>query len=261
MRTLSDAHAKSRLAPLAATITVMPVRAWSVSWLLSPSTMIFSPSARRGITTNWPLAVAAVATERTRSARHEMASISRTPRRFLPIAGSGGEAVGLQPVHGGVPATGVEQLVVGTVLDDPSAFDDHDAVGPAHRGEPVGDDDGGCAPGELEETLVHFGLAPHVEGGRWFVEDKHARSRPDGEQGAGQGETLPLTTGELRAVAELSAQCGRPSVGQAVDHRHGARQRCGLVDGNDVVAVRQTAKGHVVVGRKFEPHVVLEDCG
>src|SRR5437773_99127 len=51
----------------------------------------------------------------------------------------------LHAVERGVAATAADQFVVVAVLDDAAALDGDDAVGLAHRGEPVRDDDDGAA--------------------------------------------------------------------------------------------------------------------
>src|SRR5262249_30471614 len=64
----------------------------------------------------------------------------------------------------GVTAVGADQLVVGPVLDQTPALDGDDAIGPAHRGEPVGNDQDGAAFGDLPHVLLDDALAFVVEG-------------------------------------------------------------------------------------------------
>lgn len=52
-------------------------------------------------------------------------------------------------------------------LDDPALLQDHDAVGVAHSGQPVGDDEGGPAVHEAVHALLHQHLGAGVNGGRW----------------------------------------------------------------------------------------------
>src|SRR5712691_894078 len=79
---------------------------------------------------------------------------------------------GLQAVERGIAAAGLDQIVMGAVLDDAARFEGDDAVGAPHRGEPVGDDEYGAALGDLLHVLLDYSLALVVERARGLVEDQ-----------------------------------------------------------------------------------------
>src|SRR5947209_12798579 len=54
----------------------------------------------------------------------------------------------LQSMERRVASTGVDQLVVGTILDQAAAIDSHDAVGPAHGRQTVCDNEDGTTFGD-----------------------------------------------------------------------------------------------------------------
>src|SRR5665647_3134873 len=80
------------------------------------------------------------------------------PRPSPPItrsvtAASAGAANRLAAEQPGVVAVPRHQLVVAALLDHPPAVDHHDPVGPAHRGEPVRDEERGHPASELDEPV------------------------------------------------------------------------------------------------------------
>src|SRR5699024_6412688 len=89
----------------------------------------------------------------------------------------------------------------GTGLDDPAVLhhddlrtqvsDDAEVVGDEQEGQRIVVD-------EVGEQVEHLGAHGHVEGGDRFVGDEDLRS---GQQGAGDGDPLPLTAGELVRIA------------------------------------------------------------
>src|SRR5262245_56022923 len=183
----------SRFSALATTTTATPTNACGRSPSTIPFVTTASPTARIGRTTYWPLAVTAAATERSLSARHEIVTIRRMPASALRTASSVSvEATRLQRVHGCVPATGSDEVVVRAVLDASSRVDHADPVRPPHGREPVRDHERGRALGELEEALVHLRLAADVECRGRLVEDEHTGTRADREQRPRQCQALPL---------------------------------------------------------------------
>ena len=80
------------------------------------------------------------------------------------------------------------------------AVDDEDLVGPAHGGQPVGDDERRAPVEGGVEGPLHRGLRLGVEVGRGLVEHDDARSL---EQQPGDGQPLLLAAREpVAAVAD-----------------------------------------------------------
>ena len=101
-----------------------------------------------------------------------------------------------------------EELVVGAAFHDAAGLDDEDLVGGPHRGQPVGDDDGGAAFQGLGERLLDGRLGGVVQVGGRLVEDDDALA---GQEQPGDGHALAFAAGE--AVAAL-ADDGVEAVGQ-----------------------------------------------
>src|SRR5688572_22176222 len=72
-------------------------------------------------------------------------------------------ALHLQRVETPVESVVGEQLVVTASLGDLPLVDHDDAVGVAHGGQTVGDDEHGAAAHEIGESLLHHELALGVE--------------------------------------------------------------------------------------------------
>ena len=104
----------------------------------------------------------------------------------------------LEPMESCIAAAGLDQLVVGAVLDQAAAVDGDDAVGHPHRGEPMRDDEHRSAARDLRHVLLNDALALVVERACRLVENQDARI---GNQRAGDGDALPLAarTGCCRA--------------------------------------------------------------
>ena len=105
-------------------------------------------------------------------------------------------------VEPGVLAAAGQQLGVAPLLDHPPLRQHHDPVGVADGGEPVGDHQGGAVarraePHERLEGALHLALALGVEGAGGLVEDQDGRVL---EEGAGDGEALPLAAREQRPL-------------------------------------------------------------
>src|SRR3954454_2808122 len=185
MRTVSETIAATRLTAVSPTTSTTPPSACEVDCATIPSAISFRPTARAGSTTICNDDETSAAIERARSARNEIASISRKVRNALRNAVSRRvlrELRRLQPVHRRVPLAAGNQLVVRPVLDDASMLDDDDAVGAAHRREAVRDDDGRHSARQLEEARVDLRFAAEVERRSGLVEDQHARARAHGEE-------------------------------------------------------------------------------
>ena len=83
----------------------------------------------------------------------------------------------------------IQQLGVGALLDQSTLVQDQDPLGPAHAGEPVGDDEGGAVPHEDVEGLFDQPLGFGVQGGSGLVQDQQDRVPQDRP---GDGQALAL---------------------------------------------------------------------
>ncbi len=74
-----------------------------------------------------------------------------------------------------------------------AAIEQQNAIGVAHRGEPVGDHQGGAVGGEFFQCFLNERLALGIESAGRLVEQQDGRVTQDG---AGDGDTLALSAGE-----------------------------------------------------------------
>ena len=81
----------------------------------------------------------------------------------------------LQAVEVGVVGVEGEELVVGSLFDDPTAVEDHDAVGASDGGESMGDDKDGAVFAEAFDGLDEESLGFGVEGAGGFIENQDRR--------------------------------------------------------------------------------------
>src|SRR5205085_5628709 len=79
----------------------------------------------------------------TASARRCSRMVRSSHPRCRPI-----EPPGLQEEHAGIAPACTQQLVMGSLLYDTASVEHYDAVGAAHRGEPMRDEDGSEAVGD-----------------------------------------------------------------------------------------------------------------
>src|SRR5687768_5214614 len=121
-------------------------------------------------------------------------------------AGSGIEALGLEPEHGGVAAGGGEQRVVRAQLNYAPVLQHADAVRTPHRGEAVRDDDRRQTPGDVQKALIQRGLRAHVQVRRRLVQNQHTRAKAlsvtaglwgNRVERSRQGNALPLAAREV----------------------------------------------------------------
>ena len=103
----------------------------------------------------------------------------------------------LQPIERCIAAAGLDQFVVGAVLDEAAPLDGDDAIRHAHGGQPMRDDEHRSAVGDLRHVLLDDALALVVERARRLVENQDARI---GDQGAGDGDALALPAGQAAAA-------------------------------------------------------------
>src|SRR5437879_2326270 len=130
-----------------------------------------------------------------RTTSHHRSRWTTRPRRraWRPITsggsagrrgGSARDAFHLERVEAAIEAVLRDQLVVTADLGDAPLVNDDDAVGVAHGGQAMRDDEHGAAAHEVGQRLLHHELALGVEIGGRLVQDE------DGgvlQEGAGDG--------------------------------------------------------------------------
>ena len=83
----------------------------------------------------------------------------------------------LEPMELGIAAAQPHQVFVRSVFDQAAAIDRDDAVGPADRGQPVGDDEHRAPGRDAPHVLLDDPLAFVIERAGRLVEDEDARVR------------------------------------------------------------------------------------
>src|ERR1019366_6728789 len=157
----------------------------------------------------------------------------------------------LQPVEGRVATTGVDQLVMRTVLHQAAAIDGHDAVSPAHGRQTVRDNEDGPALGDQRHVLLDDPLAFIVERACGFVKDQDTGIH---HQGASDRDALALAARQARATL---AQDGVVSVGELEDEfmRPGKLSRCD----DPFDRHGRVGKRNIVAHRAVKQYVFLKD--
>lgn len=129
---------------------------------------------------------------------------------------AGGRPPGIRPTtaeQAGVPAARRHQRLVCAEFGDAPVVEDGDEIGLPHGAEPMRDQQAGSAgPVEAHLTVdLMFGL--RVEAGAGLVEDHQIPAVA--EEGPGQRDTLPLTTGQYHpGVGVLLVRLGEEHPGQ-----------------------------------------------
>ena len=95
----------------------------------------------------------------------------------------------LQAMQRSVAATGAQQIVMPSVLDDAAALDRDDAVRDRDRGKPMRDDEHGTSLRDPAHIVLDHPLTLVVERARCLVEDEDARIA---DQRASDRNTLAL---------------------------------------------------------------------
>ena len=126
-----------------------------------------------------------------------------------------------------VAALLLQQLSVVALLDDLSALDDHDAVGVAHGGQAVGDDEDGAVLHQGVHALFDQALGAGVNGRGGLIQDHDRRGL---DRRPGDAQQLPLALGQVGAVPHHH---GVVPVGQAADEGVGV----GRLGGGDALLV------------------------
>ena len=103
---------------------------------------------------------------------------------------------------------------MGAGFGDHAVVEDDDLVGMGDGVQPVGDDQDGPVLGQPIERLLHKVFRFRVGESGGLVEDQH---RGVGKDGAGDGQALPLPTGQSRTRAEHRVVALRHALDTVVD--------------------------------------------
>src|SRR5262245_59237546 len=157
----------------------------------------------------------------------------------------------LQAVQRCITAAGLDQHVMGAVLDQAAALERDDAIRRPHGRKPVRDDENGPPLGDLLHVLLNDALALIVEGARRLIEDQNARV---GDERAGNRDTLALAARQGRAAF---ADDRVVAFGQLEDEFVCSRQFCR----RDYALHRHCGVGErdILAHRAIEQHVFLQD--
>src|SRR5579883_189050 len=157
----------------------------------------------------------------------------------------------LNAVEQGVAAAAPDQLVMAAILDDAAALDGDDAIGRAHGGKAMRDDDHGAALSDAAHILLDDALALIIERARRLVENEDARI---GDERAGDRNALTLSAGEAAAAL---ADDRVVALRQFEDEL----MRAGELRRGDHTLDRHAGIGKrdVLPDRAVEQHVLLED--
>ena len=117
----------------------------------------------------------------------------------------------MQSVQHGVMAPLRQQRFMGTTLDQTAFFQNQNAIRHADGREAVRDQHGGAAHRRLFKPIEEFILSAGIEAGARFIQNEQPRIGAG--QATGQGQLLPLSTGEV-ALAEMPAQQRLIALGQ-----------------------------------------------
>src|SRR6266542_3793953 len=119
--------------------------------------------------------------------------------RFSFVLRFRAETGSLKFEHGAVAATQGYQFIVCSEFNHFAVFQHADSIGASHGGKTVGDEDrGGLARG-FEDAIENLSLAPHIELGRWLVQQYHSGAQSNRGQRSRQRDALPLASGKVCA--------------------------------------------------------------
>src|SRR5215472_8830482 len=189
---------------------------------------------------------------RRRTAWRRGKGISLCSATLICCASSGHVgSVRLDPVQLRIAPAAAQEVFVRTVFDQPTPIDRHDAVGPAHGRQPVGDDYEGAAGGDAPHILLDDALAFVIERARRLVEYQNPRI---GQQRPRNRYALALAARERgAALADDRVVCLR----QLEDELVGS----GELGGGDHPAHRNARIGqrNVLAHRAVEQNILLQD--
>src|SRR5216684_3487319 len=156
----------------------------------------------------------------------------------------------LQVMQPRITAALADQLVVRAVLDDAAALKGYDAIDAADGRKSVGNDEHGPAFDDTPHVVLNDPLALVIKSARRLVEDQNSRIH---DEGAGDGDTLPLPT---RETAAPLADDGVIAFGQFQDEVVRAGERGG---GDDTLhRHRRVGERNIVAHGGVEQHVFLQ---
>jgi hypothetical protein len=144
------------------------------------------------------------------------------------------------------------QLVVRAKLDDLTVLEHADAVGVAHRGKPMRDQDGRALATGSQDAIEDLRLAPNVELRRRFIQQHDAGALLYRAQGARQGDTLPLPARKVGAALVTACQ-HRVETGEV--------GRAGRLERRPHHGVRRARWGDVFAKGQLESDEILEHGG
>src|SRR2546421_10912130 len=168
-----------------------------------------------------------------------------------------GVALGLQGEQSGVAGSAGDQLGVASLFDDATFLEHQDAVGHAHGGKTVRNEQRGSAARELAEALEDGVLCLGIERRRRLVENQDVRLFA--HECACQSQLLPLTAGELDTFVKPSPERRLQPLGQLVDYRVRSRLGNGAPHPRIVLEVVDAAEGDVFTSRELILVEVLKD--
>src|SRR5918999_3144106 len=93
-----------------------------------------------------------------------------------------------------------------TLFDNLSGLQGHDPVRLTHGGKSVRNDDRRKPFRQLDETVEERRLRPDVQARRRLVEDQYVGACFHGIEGPGEGQTLPLSSGKIYAIAVIRTE-------------------------------------------------------
>ena len=158
-----------------------------------------------------------------------------------------GKIAGVQAV---VAALLGNQFIVGAALDDAALLQNHNAVRVAHRGQAVGNHEGGAAVHQAVHAVLHQLLGAGINGGSCLIQNQHRRVS---NGSAGNGQQLALALTQVGAVA---GQHRVVAVGQMLDEGIGV---CQLGGGHTLlIGCGQAAVADVVHNRTGKQVGILQ---
>src|SRR6266550_2531871 len=118
----------------------------------------------------------------------------------------GAEALRLQIEHRPVATRERHELLMCAELDDPAVLQYADAIGMAHRGEAMRDQDGRAMPRSGEQAIENLRFPAHVELRSRLIEQHDAGAEFDGGQRSRERNALPLAARQVGAAVIPAGQ-------------------------------------------------------
>ena len=156
----------------------------------------------------------------------------------------------IKPCINSIPC---KQLLMGAPLDDAAILHHQDLIGVLDGGQPVGDDQQRLAPHQPCQCRLDDRLVFRVCIGRCLVENDDRRVL---QHGTGNGDTLPLTAGEVAAGSTADRLI-------AVLQPHYELVAAAFLRGVNDLRIGRTLSAHadVVYNRKVKKAIILRHIG